>query len=185
MFCGNCGGKLIDNEKFCPGCGEKIRVENSGDAAQPALIEEADRIFVYQFLYPIIIILSILPSFSKDEFDKFDYLGGILGGFVEIAILHFIIFYLWGRLKNTVLLTLAIGLNMLIAITQIGITILDLDRFTHLGAAALRLETDDYASMKLVSIFDYFGFVLLIVEIGVLLYLRNRFLQKKGSGSNA
>lgn len=179
MYCGNCGGKLIDIDKFCHGCGEKIRVESSGVAAQPASIEEADRIFVYQFIYAIIIICSILPSFSKDEFDKFDYLAGIFVAFIQIAILHFIIFYLWGKKKSTALLTIAIGLNVLVVMMQVSVTIFDLDPFTQSGASAIDLEPEDYDSLKLVSIFDYLGFSLLIVEIGCLLHLRKRFLQRR------
>lgn len=179
MYCGNCGGKLRDNERFCTGCGEEIRLESSGDSAQPALIKEVDRIFVYQFIYPIVIICSILPSFSKDEFDKFYYLGGLFGGFIEIAILHFIIFYLWGRLKNTLLLTLAIGLNVLVVMMQIGGKIFDLDPFIQLGASSIGLELEDSDSLRLVSIFDYLGLSLLIIEIGCLMHIRKRFLQRK------
>lgn len=143
------------------------------------MIEKADRTFVYQFIYPIIIIYSVLPFFSNDEFDKLDQLVGLLGSYIEIAILHFIIFYLWGRKKSTTLLTVAIGLNVLVVMMQVGVTIFDLDSFTQLGASAIDLELEDSDSLRLVSIFDYLGLFLLIIEIGCLLYLRKRFLQRK------
>jgi len=178
MYCGYCGEKLIDNEKFCAGCGEKIKVKSSKNVDRQSLIKEVDRVFVYKFIYPIVIIYSIIPSFSKDEFDKFDYLASLFAGFINIAILHFIIFYLWGRLKNMLLLTLAIGLNMLVVIMHVIGTNFDLDPSTQLVVSAIGLEFEDSDSLRLVSIFDYLSFALLIVEIGCLLYLRKRFLQK-------
>ena len=148
----------MNGTKFCPSCGEKIIAKSSENTDQQPLIEEADRIFVYKFIYPIVIIYSIIFSFSKDEFDKFYFLGGVFGGFIEIAILHFIIFYLWGRLKNTLLLTLSIGFNLLVVIMQVSGTIFDLDPFTQLGVSAIGLEFEDSDSLRLDSIFDYLSF---------------------------
>lgn len=169
MYCGQCGNELVGDSKFCPSCGTKANAQKKeeGPIAADKIIENSEKNLIFWFLFPLT-FLSWLVSIGNEFVDSdywFDFAVAIIGAIIELLVIQFVIFNRIAKAGSTQWLT---GLTLLHIISVL----------IQVAATFLGLDFPDSEALKLTSGNDFSHLFFSIIQIGVFLYLRQKFIKK-------
>lgn len=91
MFCSNCGKEIIDSDKFCIHCGEKLIFENNVEDKSNELIKNDIQTKYLLFFFVAYLIITIMNNKFNDIAYSIGYsLGMFIWAFPIIGMVYLI-----------------------------------------------------------------------------------------------